>query len=56
MGLSTLVDNLSTALATSRAEVERLNGELTTVRDELTAVRTKVTRSADSREVQQLVT
>lgn len=56
VGLSTRVQNLNTAFATSRAEDRRLNGELTPVRDELTAVYVEDTRSANIWEVKQFVT
>lgn len=47
VGLSTHVDNLNTALATSWTEVESLNGKLMTVRDELTTVSDEDVRSVD---------
>lgn len=41
---------------TSRKKVQRLNGELKTVRHELTAARTDAVRNTDIRKFQQLVT
>lgn len=54
--LSTRVDNLNTALAICRTELDRVHGDLTSVRDELETVRSASVQSADAREVQPLVT
>lgn len=56
MVLSTRVRNFNSALAKSRAKVERLNGELMTDHDLFAAVPAEVARNADIREVQQLLT
>lgn len=56
VGLFMLMKNLHTAFATSRTDVERPNGGMSTVSDELSALSAEVTFGASIQEVQQLVT